>query len=168
MFRFARRGQRVELRGLLVGRLHRPSCEESRRPELPLSRHSAASRRPRWRPCAHRRRTVPAPLGYGDEPRQPCDPACGSRAHRARRPPTSPTRLARRLRDNASRLLQPAFPEARLQVALDAAQQTGSDVFTGVDRHGRHAATALDAEMGAALSAWLWRRHRKAPSYNEA
>ena len=48
---------------LRVGLLRsRPSCEESRRPESHSSRRSAASRRPRSRPCAHRRQTTPALL----------------------------------------------------------------------------------------------------------
>ncbi len=145
VFRFARRGRRVEPRGLPVGLLHRPSCEESRKPESPLSRHSAASRRPQWWPCGHRRRTAPAPLECGAEPRRRCDPACGSRVHRARWPPTSPTRLARRPRDKTSRLLQPSLSEARLQVALDTAQQTGPDVFTRMNRYGRHTLAAFDA-----------------------
>jgi hypothetical protein len=48
-----------------VGPLRRPSCEVSRKPESSFSRHSATSRRPQWRPCAHRRRTTPALLERG-------------------------------------------------------------------------------------------------------
>ena len=101
----------------------------------------------------HRRRTAPAPLGCGAEPRRRCDPVCGSRVHRARWPPTSPTRLARRPRDKTSRLLQPSLSEARLQVALDTAQQTGPDVFTRMNRYGRHTLAAFDAQMRASLPA---------------
>ena len=118
-----------------------------------MSRHSAASRRPRWGPCAHRRRTVPAPLECGAEPRRRYDPECGSRVPRALRPPTSPTRLARRPRGRSSRLLQPSLSEARFQVALDATQQTWPDVFTRMNRDGRHTPAAFDAEMRAPLPA---------------
>ena len=41
----------------------------------------------------------------------------------------------------------------RLQVALDTAQQTGPDVFTRMNRHGRHTLTAFDAQMRAPLPA---------------
>jgi hypothetical protein len=44
-----------------------------------------------------------------------------------------------------SRLPQPSLSKARLQVALDTAQQTRPDVFTGMNRHGHHTATAFDA-----------------------
>lgn len=135
-----------------VGLLHRLSCEDSRKLELPLSRQLAASRRPRWGPFAHRRQTVPAPLGCGAEPRRQCAPACGSRGHNARWPPTSPIRLARRSRDNASCLLRPSLPEAHLHVAFDAAQQTWPDVFTSMNRYGRHTLAALDAHVRAALA----------------
>jgi len=151
VFPFATHGRRVEPHGLLVGLLHRPSCEASRKREWPLRRHSAALRRPRLEPHGHRRRTVPAPLGYGAEPRRQYGLECDSRAPRARQPPTTPTRLARRSRGNSSWLLQPTLSEARLQVALDAMDETWSNVFAGVDGYGRHAATALDAQMGAAL-----------------
>jgi hypothetical protein len=66
VFRFARRGRRVERRGRLAGLLRRPSCVESHKREWPSSRHSVASRRPRSGPRAHCRRTVPAPLGLVD------------------------------------------------------------------------------------------------------
>ena len=114
-------------------------------PNRPCRGTSAASRRPRWGPCGRHRRTIPAPPGCGAEPRRRCAPACDSRAHRARWPPTSPTRLARRPRDRTSRLLQPSLSEARLQVALDAAQQTRPDVFTRMNRHSRHTLAAFDA-----------------------
>jgi hypothetical protein len=39
------------------------------------------------------------------------------------------------------------FTEARLQVAFDSAQQSWSDVFTGMNRYGRHAPAAFDPEM---------------------
>jgi hypothetical protein len=50
VFQFAIHGRRVELRGLPVGPLRRPSCEESHRPEWPLSPHSGSLRHPRWAP----------------------------------------------------------------------------------------------------------------------
>jgi len=111
--RFARPGRRVEPLGRHVGLPRRPSCEDSRTPESPLSRHSVASRRPGLWPCAHRRRTVPAPLGCGAEPRRQCDLACGSRAHRAPTRPTSQTHLVHMRRDRSSRFLQPSLPETR-------------------------------------------------------
>jgi hypothetical protein len=59
--------------------------------------------------AGHRRRTVGAPLGCGAELHRRCDPACGRGGHRARKPPTGLTDLARRPRDRTSRLLQPTF-----------------------------------------------------------
>ena len=68
-----------------------------------------------------------------------------SRVPTVRRPPTSPTRLARRPRDKTSRLLQPSLSEARLQVTLDTSQQTGPDVFTRMNRYQYHTLAAFDA-----------------------
>ena len=67
--------------------------------------------------------------------------------------PTSPIRLARRPRDKTALLLQPSLSEARLQVALDTAQQTWPDVFTRMNRHGRHTPATFDARMRASLPA---------------
>ena len=160
VFPFATRGRRVELHGLPVDSLRRPSYEGSRRLGLPLSRHSAASRRPRWGPCAHRRRTVPAPLGCGAEPRRRCDPACGIHGHRARMLPTNRTHPVRRRRDRSSWLLQPTLSEAQLQVALDTAQQTGPNVFTrtnccriGADPDARDASTVAGYRRGTSGAA---------------
>jgi hypothetical protein len=52
-----------------------------------------------------------------------------------------------------SRLLQPSPSEAGLQVALDTAQQARPDVFTGVNRYGRHTLAAFDAQVRASLPA---------------
>jgi hypothetical protein len=81
-------------------------------------------------------------------------------AYPARWRPTSPIRLAHRPRDKTSRLPQPSLSDTRLQVALDAAQQTGPDVFTGMNRNGRHTLAAFDAQMRA----WLPALDASAPS----
>src|SRR5205823_9540439 len=55
-----------------------------------------------------------------------------SREVRAWTRPTIQTDLAHKPRDRSSRSLQPSLPEARLRVALDAADQARSDVFARV------------------------------------
>jgi hypothetical protein len=45
------------------------------------------------------------------------------------------------------------LPETRLQVALDAAQQSGSDVLTRMNDYGRHTVAAFDAHVRASLPA---------------
>lgn len=52
-----------------------------------------------------------------------------------------------------SRLLQPSLSEARLQVALDTAQQAGPDVLTRMNRYSRHTPAAFDAQMRVTLTA---------------
>src|SRR5438876_11541949 len=63
----------------------------------------ATSRCRRASPTAHRQQTTPSPSECGAALRPRSGPACGSRAPREPKPPTSPTRLDRTPHDTWSR-----------------------------------------------------------------